>query len=104
MSVKLHCVACERFIKDLSEAEVKKITGKELCVDCAEKYKEVYSGLDKAVVDYKKDMEAVYSEFAREFSRVQKFKEQNMSQINTIFTNAKSEIDRIVRKIFKKEE
>ena len=101
MSVKLHCVACERFIKDLSEVEMQKTTGKELCVDCAERIKTIFSDMDKASDDYRKKLEVLYLEAKTEYDRFMRFKEQNKSQVNTILNNIRTDVEAMVKKVIK---
>ena len=103
MSIKLHCTACEKFIKDLSENETKKTTGKELCDGCATKIKSIFADIEKAAADYHKNLDSLYGEAEREYNRFQKFREQNQSQVKVVLNNIRPEIEIMVRRIFKEE-
>jgi archaellum component FlaC len=101
MAVKLHCAGCERFIKDLSEGEMKKSTGKEFCADCAAKMKKIFGDIDSADNRYKQQLNTLYGEVEKEYRKFQKFREQNLSQVTIILASIRKEIENMTKMIFK---
>jgi len=101
MAVRLYCSICEKFVKRLTEIETKKITGKELCDDCSKKIADIYANLDSAEAKYQKEVRDKFVDLSQEFVSVQKFKEQNVSQVKIILAGIRPQIEEMVKEIFR---
>lgn len=104
MAVRLYCSVCEKFVKKLTEIETKKIRGNELCVDCSKKIADIYANLDSAEAKYQQEVRDKFVALQQELLAVQKFKEQNVSQVKIILAGIRPEIEGMVKEIFKERE
>jgi excinuclease UvrABC ATPase subunit len=47
MSVKLFCNQCQKHIRDAEQRDFAKLTGEEICEDCAGRNKQAFKEIDK---------------------------------------------------------
>ncbi len=93
MAVKVHCSACDVFIKGVDGAEISKLTGKEKCVECGEKIRALYKDLDEGIDNYKKTMEKKLQQLTKKIDGLDAVYNKFISDAHSLHRTTKAELD-----------
>ena len=97
MAVKIHCSSCGNFIKDAKQDEIQKITGKEICGECAAKINGALKFIDDTVADFKKNIEKMVSDAKKDFGNMDKVHNKFLNTITSLHTTTSAELRRRVQ-------
>ena len=93
MAVKVFCGICEKFIKNVEEFELQRLTGKETCEECGDKVRELYQVFDKLIEDCKAEVEKSLAQTKKKFSTLDATYDRFCANIQSIRTTTRAEID-----------
>lgn len=96
MAIKVFCQSCEKFIKNAEEHEFQKLTGKEMCVECGDKVKQVYKSLDDKIKEFNAYIEKTGNLTKTAYTSFH-------AQAQSLYTTTRAEIDAEMRNILEGE-
>ncbi len=103
MAIKIFCNICDKFIREISQTEVSKITGEEVCAVCQKKINNAFMELDNAEKEFQKAINQIFTDAKKDYVTFQNKQNQKLQEIKSIINNTRPEIGRIVRDIIQKE-
>jgi len=93
MAVKVHCSACDIFIKDVEANELNKLTGNEKCEECGEKIKDLYKILDDKIKEYNDTINKRHEQAKRKFDNLDASHQKFLADAQSLLKTTKVQID-----------
>lgn len=103
MAIKIFCNICDKFIQEVPQTDIGKITGNEVCSVCQKKINGVFIELDNTEKDFQKTISQLYANAKKDYSNFQNSQNQKLQEVKSIINNIRPEISRIVRDIIQRE-
>jgi len=101
MAVKIVCSMCEVFIKDANANELNRITGKEICKDCAAKLDEAHGFITVSIKQFKQDLEKLVADAKKNFNMLDATYKKFINEATGLQTTTTAEIKRRLEDVLK---
>ena len=99
MAIKIHCRVCGAYIKDIPFDRVSTITGKELCILCDERIKEIYAEIDVFKKDTVVKINEIWDKAREELKQVETFRTRMINRSEALFNQKAAEVDALIKNI-----
>jgi len=99
MAVKVHCSKCGVFIKNAEQAEIQKLTGKEICPECNARIQAVFKELDTFEKKYKEDIKKLDVKSRQDMASFEKAIVRLRNDGQGLFTTIKAELKSITENL-----
>ena len=94
--IKLHCSACEKFIRNLNKGEP---TTDELCTTCQNKITTVFKEIDSANSKFHNEIEAQFDESRKAYEKFMQLNKTKHAQVDIITREIKATVQDMIREI-----
>ena len=99
MAVKTFCTICEKFIKDVTDYELKKLTGKEICTECADRVNGIIKNLGVKNQEHIQKLNVAHQTMMEKYKKLQSAHNSNVERINGMYRVARAELDSVLKEI-----
>ena len=103
MAVKVHCSVCDVFIKNVEPFELQKLTGKEICADCAKKIADTMKVLDTSQKEYLAQIEKLHKEAKSKYMKLDEIYNHFSAQAKDMLVRMRAELEDMIQRVLSKD-